>query len=333
MTEKPQKEKSLYWSSYDLYVHCNQAFLWTYGDAEIDLGAGLGKPKPGAMPSSRHDSIMGQAIQFAVERLYNDYLWQRLLLTNPEERWTPQRLVEHLKKTVLDDFRHRLNSEYIDWTWAPSQLEMERICLAGLIGFLKTMKANHFIGVPAIAEKKFVAYLDDVPLAARVDLFFQREAHLPLPGVTILDGKNSQTKGKYTNPDQLRFYALVYLLSTGKLPDRVGFTYYRFPYGTVLEDGTIDSGVDWVPLHKEDIRGLAHKVKAAREGIRAKQFDANPVPSYCKWCKYEDLCKPRQAQKASNREKRRPKEGAKSKKKKDDITFPEPDEFGFSEIG
>jgi len=302
-----KREKALYWSSYDCYTNCAQRFLWKYGNKEIDLGAGLGKPKPGAKRSSEHHQIMGNTIQYAVERLYNDYLWQRLIAKDPAERWSERRLAEALIHIVTTDLERRLSSAYIEWAWAPSHREMAQTCIAGVIGFLKTMKANHLVGNPAKAEHFLRGYLNDVPVAARVDLILERSPELPLPGVTILDGKNSQEKGVYTSPDQLRFYALTYLLVRGKLPDRVGFVYYRFPYGTPTEEGGTESGIDWVPLDKEDIRGLAHKIVAVRESIREMKFDADPVPSKCKWCVYEDICAPRQAQKQVNREKRKKK--------------------------
>jgi CRISPR/Cas system-associated exonuclease Cas4 (RecB family) len=197
--------------------------------------------------------------------------------------------------------------------------------MAGVIGYLATMKANQLSGNWNCAEKKYVAYLKEVPIAARVDLIFHRESlEKPIPGVTILDGKNSKTKGKYTDPDQLRFYALVYYLTSGKLPDRVGFVYYRYPYGTPKEDGGIESGVDWVPLENSAIQSLAQRILNARAGITAGKFEANPTPARCKFCDFEEVCSQRQVQKKANSGKRKPK---------DDILPPfTPDAEGFEEL-
>jgi hypothetical protein len=329
MTDEKRKkrtEKALYWSSYDCYAKCPQRFLWRYGDPTIDLGAGLGKPKPGAKQTSDHWRIMGHTIQYAVERIYNDFLWQRLVSPDPDERWSQRKLAETLKDIVVRDLERRLDNGYIEWRWAPTPKEMQLTCIKGIIGYLKTMKANHLVGDWARAEKKYVAYLKSVPIAARVDVILRRDnPDGPLPGITILDGKNSKHKGTYTSPDQLRFYALVYYLAHGRLPDQMGFVYYRYPYGTPLKEGGIDSGVDWVPVDRDDIKGLAQKILDTRRNITAKAFEANPVPADCKWCEWEDLCAPRQAQKRANRKKR--------KKKKDPLPDFNPSNDGFEEMG
>jgi hypothetical protein len=163
------------------------------------------------------------------------------------------------------------------------------------------------------------------PIGGRADLIIRREDS----GVTILDGKNSKRykDGRggsmtYTNPDQLRWYALCYYLAYKKLPDRLGFVYYRYPYGDPLMDvdgvpvldemgnQKIEEGVEWVPFTMDDIKGLGQRAVDASRAMFKEQFDPKPTPKTCRFCDYESVCPERQAQIAANR---------RNPRKKDDV--------------
>jgi hypothetical protein len=123
----------------------------------------------------------------------------------------------------------------------------------------------------------------------------------------------------YTDPDQLRWYALCFYLSYRRMPDRLGFVYFRYPYGQekvdvdgdpipeVDEQGRhtggneIESGVDWVGFTRDDLKGIATRARDAMRGITREKFPANPVPSQCRFCDFETVCPERMAQKKANR--------------------------------
>lgn len=303
MSAKKKKQKSLYWSSFNTYRSCPQRFLWAYGHPAYDLGAGLGKPKPEPPgdKKSEHDALIGTVIQYAVERLYNDKLWK-----------DPANLMVKLENIVSDYFHEAQKSRYINWSFSPSASEMLETCMAGVRGYIKTLKHHALIGEYTKAEKFLMGFLQDFPIAARVDVLISREPKPGRlnPGVTIIDGKNSKHKDKYTDPGQLIWYALCYYLQYKKLPDRLGFAYYRYPYGTPIEDSDeVETGISWVSFDQEDVRNLARKAIEARESILAREFEATPQPSYCRWCPWESVCEPRQEQKATNSRNR----GAKKK--------------------
>lgn len=299
---------TLYWSSLDTYEACPQRFLWQKGWGDIDVGGGLGRPKPIAERRSEHHQILGIAIQAALERFYNDELWKML---------APAPLRDRLLELAEEALQLELSRKYIDWRLAPTQDEMRQIVRDGVLGYMRTLKAHRLLGPYAKAELDMVAYADkDTPIGGRADVIIRRED----TGVTIIDGKNGKRykDGKggwmtYTDPDQLRWYALLFRLCYRDLPQRLGFVYYRYPYGAPILDengqptGATEQGIDWVTFTEEDLKGLAQRAIDARAGIVKEQFDPRPTPTTCKLCDYEDVCPPRQAQKAANR--RKPKAG------------------------
>ena len=294
---------TLYWSSLGLYETCPQKFLWSKGWGEIDVGGGTGRKKPVPKKRSEHHAILGIAIQWAIENFYNSELWRTL---------DPETLKKRLLELADEIFRIELAKKYVDWREAGDRGELEKLIRDAVMGYMRTMKQHRFLGPYAKAEVELLGYIDKyTPIGGRADLIIRRED----TGITILDGKNSKRykdpkTGKYTltytDPDQLRWYALLFFLTYKKLVDRLGFVYYRYPYGTPIvgddgmDTGEVEHGVDWVSFTKEDLKGLAARAVAAMKGMDREKFDANPSPQGCKFCDYETVCPQRLAQKAAN---------------------------------
>lgn len=317
----------LYWSSFSLYENCPQAFLWSKGWDGIDAGGGPGQPKPGLVRSSEHHAILGSAIQATLQDFYNNELWR-----------DPTDLISHLHSLSEKHFSRLLQESYVDWRLAPSREDMLNTIHHGVSGFLQTFKHHKLLGPYARSEVDYTAYIDkDNPIGGRFDFVIQRDD----TGLTILDGKNGREhfykdadKPKlFVDPDQLIWYAMVTYLALGKIPDRLGFVYFRYPYGYAWEEEIKKAkhelyiatekdkpykqkvfdyyanrekanGIDWLEFDKSKIQRLADRAVVAKEGMRKHQFDARPSPSTCKFCEYETICPERQAQKQENREKR-----------------------------
>lgn len=179
------------------------------------------------------------------------------------------------------------------------------------MGYMKTLKAHRLLGPYARAEVDLVAYVDKWnPIGGRADVIIRRED----TGVTIIDGKNSgrYKDGKgglmtYTNPDQLRWYALCFYLAYRQMPSRLGFVFYRFPHGMLKvgadgkETSETEPGVEWVQFTKDDLKGLAQRAVDARTGMNKEKFEAQPEPKACRFCDYEVDCPERKGQKESRR--------------------------------
>ena len=303
----------LYWSNLQRYEDCPQGFLWNRGWPTVDLGNGLGRKKSKPFKKTEHHAVMGIVIQAVIERFYNDELWKVL---------TPLQLQDRLMELMDEHYRLELSSHFIDWNKTTHE-EMKETIRKGIKGYMRTLKQNKLIGPYAHAEADLVGYVNKwTPIGGRADLLIRRDD----TGITIIDGKNSRRykdrtkKGgwmTFTDPDQLRWYALCFYLSYRRLPDRIGFVYYRYPSGdTVLDtDGnpvldeqgaeTKEDGVVWVPFTMDDIKGLGQRANDALLGMKREKFKATPTPKTCRFCDYESECPERQAQKQANRRKPR----------------------------
>ena len=300
---------TLYWSSLALYEDCPQKFLWSKGWGAIDVGGGPGRKKPIPVKKSEHHAILGISIQWAIERFYNDELWRTL---------DPETLKRRLIELADETFRIEIAKKYVNWREVEQRMGggrdvLEKLIYDAIMGYMRTLKQHRLLGPYAKAEVELLGYANKyTPVGGRADMIVRRED----TGITILDGKNSKrykdpTTGKYTltytDPDQLRWYALLFYLTYQKMVDRLGFVYYRYPYGTPIEDdkgnrtGEVEEGVDWVEYTKEDLKGLASRAVEAVKKMDREKFDANPSPKTCNFCDYQTVCPQRQTQKESNR--------------------------------
>jgi len=296
-----------YWSSFDTYEGCPQRFLWSRGWGAIDVGGGPGRKKPVPYRRSEHHAVLGIVIGAVLEDFYNEELWRHR-----------DGLQERLEAILDKQFKLQLAKKYIDYNQAGSREEMRQVIYDGVFNYIgKTLKAHKLLGPYARSEVDLVGYVNKyTPVGGRADFIIKRPEDGPLPGITILDGKNSRRykdpkkKGSmmtYTNPDQLRWYAMCFYLAYQQLPDRLGFVYFRYPHGDPVldadgkETGETETGVDWVDFTKEDLKGLAARAVEVRKGMDREKFPANPSPTGCKFCDYESVCPERTAQKAANR--------------------------------
>jgi len=324
---------TLYWSSMRQYENCPQSFLWSRGWGNIECGGGPGRRKPKPVERSAHHAVMGIVMANFWEWLYNDEEWKH-----------PQGMLKRLLEKANKDFNRLLLDKFIDWRLSPSRDEMWEVIETGVSGFIKTMKANKLLGPYARSEVDLTCYVDKfTPIGGRADLILRRVGS----GITILDGKNSRrykdrkTGGwmTFTDPDQLRWYALCFYLAYHRMVDRLGFVYFRYPSGQerldtsgdpvpdVDVDGiptgsnVIESGVDWIPFDIEDLKGIATRAKDAMRAINREKFSANPVPKQCRFCDYEIQCPERQAQKKANRRTRKIKDPLLAKTDQGFVTF------------
>lgn len=285
----------MYWTQFSTYELCPQLFLWDFGWEGIDLGQGPGEPKKfEGFVDSRHRQVMGIVTGKAIEKLYNEEVYKE-----------PDGVASVLEPFVEREWvrQTRKESNPINYEKAgKSAEEMIEECKDGVRGFIRTMKRHRLLGPFTKAEfwmsGKLNRWLD---IAGIADLLVKRED----TGVTIVDLKDTPHKMRYTDPDQVRWYGLVFWRSYGRLPDRLGFVWLRYPAGTKASTGGEEPGVEWIPFDERDLQGLAERAVAVREGMRQRNFEARPEPSSCRRCRWEPFCPAREEQKGRNAIRRR----------------------------
>jgi len=315
-------ERYLWWSHIEAYEECPQKYLWKHGFGVIDLGRGPGKGKP--LPEVRmsgHNAMMGNVLSWAIERLYNDELWRE-----------PATLVQRLTEIVEKDFALRLSKTYIEWDedWtensrvkhdkSPPKEVLLRICLEGILNYLRTMRRNRLLGQYAKSEVELSGYVDKfTKIAGRPDLIIRRDDN----GTTIVDGKNSMSPGRHTNADQLRWYALCYFVAYNVIPNRLAFAYFRFPEGVPPKEvgpnkpyeGKPEewSGLVEVSCDRSDLKTLAHRSVETRKVMLKEYFDPSPSTKACNFCDFKPVCPAHQKWKEENaRKPRAPKDALES---------------------
>jgi len=245
---------------------------------------------------------MGTVIQAALERFYNDELWRLL---------PPEQLRDRLLELAEESFKLEIARRFVDWRLSPSAEELRQIIKDGVLGYMRTLKAHMLLGPYARAEVELLGYVNKyTPVGGRADVIIRRED----TGVTILDGKNSKRykdgKGGYmtfTDPDQLRWYAMLFYLQHQHIPERLGFVYYRYPFGMPIVDdegkdtGGKETGMVWVPCTKDDLKGLAQRAVETRKAMDREHFEATPSYKQCKYCDFETICPPRQTQRSEHK--------------------------------
>lgn len=170
--------------------------------------------------------------------------------------------------------------------WLPEEEPLYLSRAAAMIPtILTTIKAEKLIGEITKTEHEMVIPLGEHVLHGRGDLIFQRQALL-----TVLDGKSGGTIGKYTDTDQLRFYAMAVKADPlfKRLPDRVGFWWYKH------------GKISWKKITPKSLAALWDKIVVTVDQIVKGNFAPTPG-KVCKLCDYKVSCTEGQAFLLSNR--------------------------------
>lgn len=115
-----------------------------------------------------------------------------------------------------------------------------------------------------------------IDLTGRIDFIHE----YPLDKrILLFDGKGTDKIGKNIDPNQVLFYSLLYYFHFKRIPDEVGFFYYRFN--------------EFSPVHidMETINTLRAKVSLDIKDIASKtSWEAKPCTKACKYCDYRNTC-------------------------------------------
>jgi len=266
----------LFWSELNTYETCPQQCLWSYGWEDLDVGGGPGKPKP-KPKKSEHHAVMGQVIQKVLERAYNEG-WFYL-----------PKFMEFLRDQTRITLQEYLGRSYILFEQMSFEKMLE-ISVFGVLGYLHTMRQHKLWGKQVQCERRLEAQVGSLPIGGKPDFIFKDEL------VRLLDGKNSEYKDRYVNPDQLRWYALCIQKVDGVIPDQLGFVWYRYPF----DADAGEPGIDWVTVTGRDLEQLEARAVRVRLAQIERKFEPVPIPKNCRICNFEPVCEARRVTKKGN---------------------------------
>lgn len=159
---------------------------------------------------------------------------------------------------------------------------------------IAAIKYHRLVGKVTRAEHKLDSTIEGHLFGGRCDFIIHRIQ--PHNDEVIIDGKGSKFRGDYADPRQLRWYALQYTVQFGKLPDKVGFLYWR---------SDPETSMDWYTATADDVTMLRTAVLTTisqiEDGKRrlpvaptkkdlASLFPAHPNSRDCGWCNYLAVC-------------------------------------------
>jgi len=234
--------------------------------------------------------LYGDTIGKIFERFYRDRIW-----ANPGVTIKLLDLVRPTLNLVLVQEVQR--GGIFDWTepglkpGTRSVDEVEEEIRETIPRGLRSIRQYCLIGTEADAEVVLDVLLGEHELSGRADFIVRRVR--PYKDLIIVDGKGSRWRDRYTDNRQLRWYAMLYWLRYGVIPDRLGFLFWRYEP---------EQSMDWSGVTQEELESLKSSALNTIEEIRESEkklsldpnilglvFRASPS-SNCRLCNYLPIC-------------------------------------------
>ena len=275
----------LSYTGYKAYTSCARMYWHQYvGKTKLDV------------PDNRVNALYGTVVGGLFAVFYNDRLWRA--------KDVEQRLLDmvpaHFERAVAKESKDGA----VRW-----KTEDPRANYESPEDLLKDVKSTIPRGLSIIrhyrllgpdqseAEVKLDHPVKGHIIGGRADFLIKRDA--PYFDRLLLDGKGSKWRDRYVDVRQLKWYALLYRLKYGFLPDKIGFLFWRFE---------AEEALDWVPFTDADLSELLQstldamnhieeaKVQlAALEGDAVlpaldKSFPVDPGDR-CRLCAFRPVCR------------------------------------------
>jgi hypothetical protein len=138
---------------------------------------------------------------------------------------------------------------------------------------------------------------DGHEVQGRADFIIKRIK--PYDDLVILDGKGSKHREQYVDKEQLIWYAYLYQRRNNRLPERLGFIFWRFEP---------TEAVDWLDFSSFDVASLSEDIDTTLSSIEHKKnllksanteakldlarelFPVQPEKFQCKFCRFSSVC-------------------------------------------
>jgi len=258
----------LSYSQYRTFIQCPR--LYNYQATKT----------PPPAKSSEYFTLYGKLIEAFFRKYTNIYTKQGLILDN-----------ESIKKILKNLWEYILESSYVDWSepWVneTSDQIFEDVYNDTLLNIKKFdfwKDAKSEISFEVLLKKS-----QDI-LSCRMDFIWKK----PDGTIEILDGKGTSKMDKNVDIEQLLFYALMYLLRNKRLPDKLGFLYYRYQM------------IKYIDFDMDAVMAFKDKLALVKKAIKETTIFEPVVglSKQCKWCAYRFGCDAYSAKKDANAEKK-----------------------------
>lgn len=251
----------------------------------------VNKTKP-LDPDNKANSLYGSVVGALFQEFYDQKLW-----SNPK---TVKSVLVERAASVLDRiiYKETKKGNVVDFSKKPSTYQSKEDLLEAIVEaiptglrIIKTHRLlSHDVGTEVVLDQTLRGH----KVAGRADFVLTLEQNK----TTILDGKGSLYRDRYSKPLQLYWYAMLFREIRGVLPDQIGFLYWRFEP---------DKALDWIELSesrvdtlRQDVLDTADRIDLNQRrldvlsgdekiSLRDELFFATPGKN-CKFCRYLSIC-------------------------------------------
>ncbi len=264
------------YSGHALYESCRKAFYLSY-IAKV----------PVEVADNRVNMLYGDAVGKIFESFYRDELWRAN---------TSARLLSLVKPTIERIMAKEISKGGV-FNWSDPSLKVGARSVSDLVSEIEatiprglaSIRQHWLLGADAQAELSLDVDIKGHRIGGRADFVMTRGRTKDL---VLVDGKGSRYRDAYTDHRQLRWYSMLYELKFGRIPDKLGFLYWR---------SEPHESVDWSTVTQDQLRHLRDMVLSTIADIEQDQerVDAGapvfsvffPSPGAgCKFCKYRHQC-------------------------------------------
>lgn len=265
------------YSGHSTYQSCRKSYYLSY-IAKVAL----------VVPENRINMLYGDAVGKIFERFYRDELWR----SNVTAR------LQALVKPTIDKIIATETGKggVFDWSdptlkaGSRSLLEVTQEVVETIPRALASIRHHWLVGLDAQAELSLDTDVEGHRIGGRADFVLTRARTNDL---VLVDGKGSRYRDSYTDHRQLRWYSMLFDLKFGRIPDKLGFLFWRSQPA---------ESMDWSTVTKAELNDLREailetvgEIESGQKRVEAGEpaftvFFPTPTTSGCKFCKFRHQC-------------------------------------------
>jgi CRISPR/Cas system-associated exonuclease Cas4 (RecB family) len=265
----------LSYTGFTTFRNCKRAYYYKY----------IFKPIL-AKPVNRVHMLYGDVVGKLFEKFYIDQIWRN--------REMIPILLSHVRPILNKVVIQEINKGGVfDWTepglkpGTRSIIEVEQEVRESIPRGVRSILRHRLLGVDVGTEVVLNSRVGGNVLAGRADFIIHRLR--PYNDLVIIDGKGSRWREKFTDDRQLRWYSMLYQLRNKKIPDHVGFLYWR---------ESEDTSLDWKEVSQTELNDLQNAaLEMIKEILELKKQSGNATAvflatsgSRCQFCDYRQIC-------------------------------------------